>query len=228
MKTLLFTIGIICLCYGSLLAQEPCIPTDRNLSSDTLKESKHDFARLFKTDGAANAFARDSIDKLRSFDTNTYVRIYFALEKDSFPNFLPYVIMVPYSQDDCDLDFTSNVLVSNLGADSSIIMSGRDSKIQEDLQNWKNIYENSPLDTFAVRYGFCFTWDTIFAACRTPTNDLRVNYSILTDPDDSVAIHMVLSDVWSQDPQEGNRPKLDYSRPCPKFCGSLLDEGKLD
>ncbi|GAB5416935.1 MAG: hypothetical protein Crog4KO_18020 [Crocinitomicaceae bacterium] len=208
-----------------------CDPTDSTLTGGELKIYKEHFSSVFGTSGAAISFDRDSVDKLCQMDSaNTFVRLYFGAKHDTLGH-LPFVIMVPFKKTNCANDITSTVLVSQSNGDSSVFMNGESDEVQNALTQWRGLYNLDSLAGYSQRWGYRFTWTTVFDACVEDTNDLHVSFAIMNDTTyndtgfvDSLSIHMVLSDKSVEDPRTGtgDRLFLDFSEPCPKLCGSLV------
>lgn len=229
MKTLfaLLVLFFVSSASGQLLN---CNPYDSTISVQTVRANKGEFKKVFNTHQASVFFKRGLIDSLYQRDTATHVRLYFILPVDSVLPCNPRLVMIPYSQANCDLDIYDTVLFSTYGSGTTSYLgpAGKDSLVEPFIW-WQEQYEQNMFlaDSFNVVYGYNYKWDSLFAACThgDTLHDLAVKFGIKTneiapgdDTTKAYTLDLYLTTPAGQD-AAGNQSFYDFSRPCPHFCG---------
>ncbi len=202
-----------------------CNPTDSTMTDSTKNVYRDTFQSIFQTKYSYSNIDRTYLNELYATDTNTFVRLYFTYPDAPFPGQSPGIVLVTYPMDDCSLDLTGTVL-TGFNPVTKGSRGGTNNEITEGIARWRAIYQDEALQNFDPVAGYNFTWKTIFDACEKERNDLHIIYGVIQDTtNDSLAIHMILSNPSKTTIIPANRVFLDFALPCPKLCGQLATEG---
>lgn len=179
------------------------------------------FTNVFDTSAFYVNFDKDQISYLHdSLRDTTHVRIYFMIPTTEMQ--LPGAVLVPYRRSDCSVDLTGTVIVAH-GAGYTGGMGPISDSIIAGIENW-NTFSGTLLETneLAEVYAYNFSWNHIMSACHRADYNLTVAYGIseLDAEGSGECIHMYLTEGTVL---TDNRLFLDFSRPCPKLCGSLVE-----
>ena len=102
-------------------------------------------------------------------------------------------------------------------------MGAIQTETMEEMAIWQEVYANAKLQNFDSILGYNFKWETIFDACGSESNDLRVVFGVIQyTSSNNFALHMILTNPYSENKNlENGKVFLDFSKPCPKMCGWL-------
>lgn len=200
-----------------------CDLTDSPIPKDSVLIFKDSFENIFGTNYSSVKFKHADLKKLYDNNHNTNVRMYFTYSNTALGETLPGIALVAYSKNDCNHDLKDTVITS-YDRDITSSVGKMDSTISQTMEQWKNLYTHQSLSNFEKNLGYNFPWETIWSACGSDTNDLRVIFAIFENTKTRKnEIHMVLTNP-TEEPVL-SEIFLDFSKPCPQLCGTTVGGG---
>jgi len=151
------------------------------------------------------------------FSEGTFVRIYLTLPTTE--KALPGALLVPVLKNDCKRDVEIVSLEARrLGEGGAY--GPVSERLKTYLANWRQFADSQ--EQLTTVYACNFTWDHIMQACQNGNEKLAVVFGIsdLDFGSEGQEIHMYLTDGIHE---KEDRLFLDFSRPCPKMCGGLVN-----
>ena len=222
MKSLLIILCLTMVATSQAQTRITCDLTDSLISQDSVRTFRDSFETVFETNYAAVKFKRAHLNALYSNNSNTNVRMYFTYSGGDDLSTLPGIALLAYSKNNCLTDLTDTIITSYTATVAGK-MEPMDSLIENEIAQWKNLYSLAGLQGFEEILGYNFPWETIWDACGTEDDDLRVIFAIFENNEtEKNEIHMILTNPN----REVNLSEvyLDFSSPCPRLCGKNVIE----